>query len=284
MSQIKRLQISYGFWVALISFFLSLINDFGSNFLFLHGRETNLILLVIIVITINQLNQRESLDKLREDIILEVHSIDAKTSELIAKTSELVRNDRAGVITEVAITRVFDDFIGEEYYAYNAPLQYENESLKDRLEFHIKRYKNDGFKMAHYYYPIFSLSDKDSAKEWMEGVRDFYQNLNNNNNRLTRDEKQKVTFYVPTGQYTFSPASNITYFIGKKHGGYEAIVYIHNDIFMELQGKRPKIMFRIYDDKMIDLLRQHRTDTTKRNMNRIIGIEDFLKYLEEELK
>lgn len=117
----------------------------------------------------------------------------------------------------------------------------------------------------------------------MEGVREFYQNLSNDK-RLTNDEKKKVIFYVPGPQYVLLPASNITYFIGEKYRGYEGIVYIHNDVFMDIQGKRPKVMFRIYNEKMIDLLRQHRTDTTKRNMNKIIGIEDFLKYLEQELK
>ncbi len=276
MNQKRGIQTSYGFWAALISFLLSVINDFGSNFLSLQGRETNLILLVIIVITIDQLNQRGTLDKLRVDIISEIRNIDVKTLELI-------RNDQSGVITEIARTRVFDDFIGEEYYAYNAPLQYENESLKDRLEFHVKRYKNQNFRIAHYYYPIFSLPDKNIAREWMEGVRDFYQNLSNDN-RLTKDEKKKVTFYVPSPQYVLSTASNITYFIGEKYRGYEAIVYIHNDVFMDIQGKRPKVMLKIYNDKMIDLLRQHRTDTTRKNMNKIIGIEDFLKYLEVELK
>lgn len=79
MNKTRGVQTSYGFWAALISFVLSVINDFGNNFLFLQGRETNLILLVIIVITIDQLNQRGTLDKLRADIISEVRSIDVKT-------------------------------------------------------------------------------------------------------------------------------------------------------------------------------------------------------------
>ena len=107
--------------------------------------------------------------------------------------------------------------------------------------------------------------------------------------QLTENEKKKIIFYIPTKQYDFSPALNISYFIGKKNRGFEAIVYIHNEIFMDIQRRKPKIMLTIYDDKVIDLLRDHRADaiTRKRNKPRIqtiIGIDDFLTYLQEELE
>jgi hypothetical protein len=72
-----------------------------------------------------------------------------------------------------------------------------------------------------------------------------------------------------------------------KNRGFEAIVYIHNEIFMDIQRRKPKIMLTIYDDKVIELLRDHRADAITRNMpriQRIIGIDDFLTYLQEELE
>lgn len=299
MNKTNKAPIPYSLWAAIVGFSLSIINDFGDYIPFLKGHEIDLILLVIIVITGDQLNQRGSLEGFKSEVISAVQNIDSKhlelKQELISeirnidiKTLEVIRNERIGIVTQISIARIFDDFVGDEYYAFNAPLQYENENLGDRLQFHVRRYKNVNFKVAHYYYPIFSCPDKRVVREWMAGINGFYQNLMAHG-QLTENEKKKIIFYIPTKQYDFSPALNISYFIGKKNRGFEAIVYIHNEIFMDIQRRKPKIMLTIYDDKVIDLLRDHRADaiTSTRNKPRIqtiIGIDDFLTYLQEELE
>lgn len=227
----------------------------------LEGHETALILPAIVMIFLNQLAQQE----VAQEAIIEIQNIESKTLEILKK-------EKAGLIADIGTVKVFEDFVGNDYFAYNAPLQYEIEDLSSRIEFHIGRYKNPRFERAYYYYPIFASEDEATKKDWILGVKKFFTQLSE---RLSEEEKKKITFYVPDDQYKLKPSSNITYFFGESSQGAKAVVYIHNFAFMDMEGKIPKRMLVIYDEKTIDDLRLHRTITTK-NMEHIEGIDNFL--------
>jgi len=276
MGKQKKLDLPYSIWAGLLSSLLSIVNDFSGVFLFLNGKESSLILLVIILIAIEQFNQRNSIVEVRNDVMSEIRGINTKTLDMF-------NNQQAGIVTEIEDSMVFEDFVGEEYYAYNAPLQYEAANIDNRLRFHIERYKNEQFKKAHYYYPIFACGDENGslARNWMRGVRNFYDRLLRTNS-LTKKELNKISFYVPDYQYTFKNKSNITYFLGMKRSREQAIIYIHNDVFMNLSTRNPKAMLIVYDKQMIELLREHRRETTSTNM-RELDITGFLNYLNTQM-
>lgn len=254
---------------------LTVINEYKTKIDFIENHELSIILGAIIIILWNQYNTDSSLEEAEENILNDISDIDQKTMEI-------ARNGKGGLITEIEATKVFNNYIGKNYFAYNAPLQYELENLNERIEYHINRYKNSNFEMAHYYYPIFATKDTKLRNIWMRGVYDFYDELNKCK-RLSSQEKQKITFYVPKEDCSFSVNSDITYFIGKKSRGHEAVVYIHNSAFMDLYGRRPTAMIVINDEKKIEDLRRHRTDTTRGKMDTLVGIDNFLGYLKKRL-
>ena len=53
---------------------------------------------------------------------------------------------------------------------------------------------------------------------------------------------------------------------------------------MDLNGRRPTAMLVINDEKTIENLRRHRTDTTRGKMIEIIGINNFVDYLKQRLE
>jgi hypothetical protein len=256
----------------LLSFLLSILSNVSSTFAFLNGKESSLILGLITLIAIDQFAQRNSIFEVRDDVMSKIKDM----NDINNKRSEAFQNQKAGIVTEIEDSRVFEDFVGEEYYAYNAPLQYEAANIDSRLRFHIERYKNQDFRRAYYYYPIFAHPDRTTARNWMRGVGQFYDRLRGTG-LLTIEELDKIRFYVPNSQYRFDSKSDITYFTGIRRSGEKAIIYIHNDIFMNLSTRNPKAMLIVYDQAMIQLLRDHRMDTTT-NMSEL-DITGFLNYL-----
>jgi len=92
MNKTNKAPIPYSFWAAIVGFSLSIINDFGDYIPFLKGHEIDLILLVIIVITGDQLNQRGSLEGFKSEVISAVQNIDSKHLELKQELISEIRN------------------------------------------------------------------------------------------------------------------------------------------------------------------------------------------------
>jgi hypothetical protein len=297
---------TYPVWVSGLYVVIVLFNNFMG--LIKNPPYPEIILGVLFLIALDIPQQVESRKALSKILTGDLHEKFEKIDELMEKHKEhfqdklnqtgdlmkdhfgditdLIKSDNIGVITEIEQTRVFRDFIGDVYYAYNSPMEYELEKIDERMDFHVKRYSNPNFKMAHYYYPILSSPDKKFVKEWMNGIYAFYKILNNDK-RLTSEQKNKITFYVPKNDVIYSSNFEITYFIGKtlsagRQEREEAVVYIHNNIFMELDARRPKVMFIIYRENLIGMLHQHKKATTG-NMIPKYGIDEFLEYLNEKL-
>lgn len=114
---------------------------------------------------------------------------------------------------------------------------------------------------------------------WLiKNVKQFWQTLDREGD-LTEEQKQKICFFVPNDNFQYSPTSEITYFIGTKITGKQAIVCIHNDAFMYMGLRIPQKMFIIYDPKTIKDIELHISLATK-NMKPLQGIDEFIKYLE----
>lgn len=296
----------YPIWVALVGLIFNLWNTYSSQFPNVKSEYVITVALFIIVLDIpfqfsSRINLRADLKKdiqssfRATDQLVKGHqnvlqnkfeTLDRLMKDHFGDITDLIKSDNIGVITEIEQTKVFRNFVGDVYYAYNSPMEYELEKIDERMDFHVKRYSDPKFKMAHYYYSIFSSSDKNIVKEWMEGVYAFYSKLSNDE-RLTLEQKMKLTFYVPDKDVIYSSNFEITYFIGKTFSAGrqerdEAVVYVHNDIFMELDTRRPKVMFIIYRENLIRMLLQHRKATTN-NMIAIQGIDNFLEYLKKKL-
>ena len=260
-------------WTSLAVVCLSVIGAF-SGLLPLGSWSISIISAVLFIIALDCLQQEKARITLKKELLNEFHG---KFNEI----TDLMKMDSVGIITEISQTKVFRDFFGEHYHAYNAPMQYELDDLEERIKFHIARYQDHNFKMAFYYYPIFSLQEPDELQKWMQGIYQFYFRLYNDS-RLTTDQKLKVTFFVPKQSSNHLSDYNITYFMGKTSRGNEAVIYIHNNIFMDLNRRNPKVMFIIYSEKLMHWLLTHRRDTTH-GMIEIIGIKPFLDYLEGRL-
>ena len=157
----------------------SIINEYKTKVEFIENHGLSIILGVIILILFNQYNTDSSIRAIDNEISEKIKNLKNNILDIDQKTMEIVRNGKAGLITEIKATQVFNDYVGKNYYAYNAPLQYELENLNERIEFHINRYKDYNFEMAHYYYPIFATKDINLRNNWMRGVYDFYKQLAN---------------------------------------------------------------------------------------------------------
>ncbi|MGK7929430.1 MAG: hypothetical protein AB4290_30015, partial [Spirulina sp.] len=211
------------------------------------------------VIIFNQFRQQNSIDKLQKDAIQKItesqNSIENKVGAIEQNIDREIANtlnnfdrtffkklqdidnilqislqEKANLITNIDATDIFDGFIGE-YIAFNDPLQYElppSEKSQNKIEFYVGQYQNERLKKATYYYPIFKHNNSHLNNNWLiKNIKKFWQTLARDGN-LTPEQKLKINFYVPDENFQYSPTSEITYFVGTKMTGQQAIVCLHN--------------------------------------------------------
>ncbi|WP_133510658.1 hypothetical protein [Candidatus Thiosymbion oneisti] len=182
------------------------------------------------------------------------------------------------LITDMRESRnIFDDFTGI-YHAYNAPLRFETSDLDHQSDVHARRYRSDHFERAYYYYPVLSELGEEEREIWVQNIYALYTTLAK---KITEKEGKKITFYVPrknaNANANVQQSQLVTYFMGEKEGLEQCVTYIHNPAFST--DSNPHFMIVFYNDWVLRYIRNH-IETSRKNLLPIIGINEFLGYLE----
>lgn len=207
-------------------------------------------------------------------------SIDAQTKKIDKRIEQGLIKEKIGLITEIDSTDIFKGFIGE-YIAFNDPLQYSSKSREARIKLHIERYQDDTFKKISYYYPIFNHPDIAWRDDWFRNVKEFWKIIDKHK-ELDEEQKEKIKFFVPkNSDPKYSHTSEIAYFVGRKVTGLQAIVYLYNRAFMDMELNISKRMLVIYDEETINEIECHIREEVK-NMQPAKNIKEFLEYLNQK--
>ncbi|MBP0019481.1 MAG: hypothetical protein J7647_18260 [Cyanobacteria bacterium SBLK] len=218
--------------------------------------------------------------EINSNIESKFNSINAKTKKIDERIEQGLIKEKAGLITDMDTTDIFKEFTGE-YIAFNDPLQHSSKSREERIKLHIQRYQDDSFKKAYYYYPIFSHPDESWRDEWLRNVKEFWKIIDKSQ-ELNAEHKEKLRFFVPKNKgFQYHQTSEITYFIGRKNTGFQAIICLYNRVFMDMKLNIPKRMLVIYDEKTIDEIENHIREEVK-NMQSAKNIGEFLEYLNQK--
>ena len=260
---------------------ITIVNNFQNIIPGLEGHEIAVVLFFVNIMVIQftfYLHHVKSVADNHSSVSKWMKKIDERVLSIHA---DIQKESKIDLITGVEATNLFKEFEGGIYHAYNAPLEYEKAN-PERLEVHIERYQRKKFERVNYYYPIFAHHDKELVAEWLHGVKEFYQILNKSE-RLNTKQKNNVTFYVPKEDYHYSSSCNITYFVNEKKNNSRAFIYLHNSSFMDMKRRKPKRVLLVYDEKTIEEVIDHIEETTQKAMIQLIGIPEFLFYLDKKL-
>ncbi|MBX2809233.1 MAG: hypothetical protein KTR20_11440 [Cellvibrionaceae bacterium] len=218
------------------------------------------------------------------------NSTDTNEAEL-KKTAQslntLSKYNNAKFLTGEALYRevfLFDGFDKGDYYAVNAPLQFEQHNeLRRQVDIHSDRYQSPEFKQAHYSYPIFNSLNSEEKRKWITGILDFLETLSKSEAGLSKKDKNKITFYIPKEATQTFTNNKCSYFIGSKVGVSQCIAYLHIKPFIDFELRKPNSVLVIYNTTVINEIKDI-VFAENRDMRKIQGIDEFIKFCKKQIE
>lgn len=185
----------------------------------------------------------------------------------------------------------FSNFINN-YIAFNAPLVYEEEGNNElALQDHISRYRINKAR-AEYFYPIFSILEKEILLKWLQVINPFFIILSQN---LSEIESKLITFYAPDFDENpfqfrkkFSYDMGFTFFLGNKKDDSELVcVYMHNHIYANFSSQESPSVTKYFVIRSGDDFERHKRFIQEERLRlqsnhmRKMNLEGFLEYCEK---
>lgn len=275
---------------AILTFFLAIavlldpiVNILGESY---DKFDLSLPLLLILtsLLVVYVLEQSRHITFLNEEIFRITNKLQSEVSSAAQSLNTLTNKDTSKLLSGEALSReyfLFDGFNDREYFAVNAPLQFElHNGTRRQIDIHLDRYKSPYFFKAHYSYPILNSLTIKERRVWLEGILNFLKQLSQE--ELTLEERTKILFYVPKNSNQEFKTQKFSYFLGTKIGIKQCITYIHSDPYFNQDLRKPNSVLINYSDVVINSI-QDIVVNENLQMTCIAGIDNFIEYCEDLL-
>lgn len=244
----------------------------------------NLLLFQIGILVVYLLIELPKRNKIITDIEKSAYYTEVNLKSAAQSLNTLSNINNSKLLTGEALNSeyfLFDGFNENDYYAVNAPLQFElHNPIRKQIDIHRDRYKSSGFNKAHYSYPIFNSLKKEEKREWITGILSFLEQLSQVG--LSEEHKKKITFYIPKNENEVFKNNNCSYFIGSKIGIKQCITYLHISPFFNFELRKPNSILIIYSDTVINEI-QDIVINENMKMRKIEGIDEFINYCKTQI-